>query len=152
VQAARILVCPQEATEDEDIATPDPTSVGLRVVRKVRCVLDADDATEYTVKTAGAATGVQWLMTAAAGTTFLLTVQVRGADGAFNILAHLNTATVGLDLWRRFVNKHTTRTRGSVLKHEAKDTPHKRQKTHDAALPVPRITEFAAFSKRMKLE
>jgi hypothetical protein len=152
VQAARVLVSVVEPEEDEEITTPDTNARGLRVARHVRCALGDADSEDYTVKTAGVSGSVQWLATAAAGATFLMTVQVRGSDGAFNVLAHMNTSEVGTVHWRNHMRKHLEQARGVAIAHSVEDTPQKRQETHDKAMPTPSAkADSTSFSKRIKL-
>ena len=75
--------------EEELAVTPDPTKTRMRVCRRVKCCLEESTAAVYELKTAGMAPSVQWMMTAAADSCFLVTVSGRGADSAFTVLAYL---------------------------------------------------------------
>ena len=52
VHSVRLLVTVAPTEDDDVIATPDPTQVGFRISRKVRCALDANDPIEYKLKVA----------------------------------------------------------------------------------------------------
>ena len=150
VQSVRLLVQLLDTTEDEETAIPDPTGAGLRVARKVRCFLDSSDQTQYTLKMAGTAPTVQWLMTSPGDTCFFVTAQVRGSDKAFNVLAYENTNRVGADVYKLLMNKHIEHKGDVEVAHDTDMTPQKRLTvlnvaTDDPSTPPP-------FNKRIKLE
>lgn len=97
--AVRVLVEIEAHQQDidPDIATPDPTGQGLRVSRKVSCVLSPDDSVHYALVTSGTVGAVQWLLTALPGTVFFVTATATtvAATVEFRTLACMNVTPIG---------------------------------------------------------
>ena len=112
IAAVRLLLVFQPIGEDDEVAVPDSSALGLRVSRKSRCALDPTDSTEYFVEAAGISGSVQWLMAAPGGAVFLVTAKVRRRNGAmsFHALSHMDTASIGADLFKTHVNREIRKT------------------------------------------
>ncbi len=95
-QSVRLLVTLLPTDEDEVTAMPDSATMGLRISRKVRCGLHAQDTTAGIFNTAGIAASVQWVMPAPVNATFLATVQARGAVASLSVLAYEDTSPIGV--------------------------------------------------------
>ena len=151
VAAARLLVRVLETEAEELVAEPDPSNVGFRVCRRVKCCLaDENDDNFYKVKIAGHASSVQWLMTASADSCFLITVKGRGSDNAFTVLAYEDMKKIGAEQYVALVNAHVSHRANVEVTHGIGDTPTKRL----AALrdAVPQASTPQHFDKRRKLE
>ena len=152
VSAARLLVRVVETTEDDVVATPDPTNQGFRVCRRAQCCLasEANKNTEYEFKIAGPSGSVQWLMTAAPESTFLVTVTGRGADKAFTVLSHLPVKTKDYQQYEAIMKQHIAHKGDVSVSHASADTPKKRLQTLVDAVPA--AATPPPFNKRQKLE
>ena len=151
VAAVRLLVRMQAPQEDETVGIPDPQNVGFRVCRRVKCCLAPDDDQSiYELKTAGAALGVQWLLTAPGDSCFLITAKGRGADSAFNVLAYREAKNVDLAPYVKLMSYHIQHKTNVPVSHGITDTPTKRLDALKDA--VPEATTPPPFSKRRKLE
>ena len=107
IAAVRLLLVFQAIEEDEEVAVPDISALGLRVTRKARCALDPTDSTEYFVEAAGISSSVQWLMAAPCGAVFLVTAKVKHRNGAlsFHALSHMDTVSIGADTLNTHMNR-----------------------------------------------
>ena len=148
VHAVRLLVKLQEPGEDEETAQPDTTGLGLRVSRKAHCALDVEDTASYTLKVAGTAPTVQWLMTSPGGSCFLVTAQVRCEDNAFTVLAYENASTVGVDMYQLLMKQHIKYKDDVAVTQDTNSTPLKRLALINQAAADPSTPE--PFNKRTK--
>ena len=149
VVAARLLVAMQAVDEDDEVAKPDSNNVGLRISREVRCAFNGEDATKYTLQTAGLGGAVQWLLSALEGDTFLVTAVPRSEDAAFQVLAYIKLDKIGGDMFKHFMKDAIDPTQRVPITLSVTETPQKRQIQLDAA--VPDCAPDAAFCKRVKL-
>ena len=150
VQAARLLIEVQPVPEDETIAEPDESQIGLRVTRRVKCQIDSEDSETYIVKAAGTSAHVQWLMTAQDNAVFLVTARKGGEDDAFNILSHLDTKTIGKSAFAKLMKNHINHLGDVAVTHAAADTPCKRLGTLQDAVPL--ASTPRPFNKRRKMD
>ena len=137
VTACRILVRMMAVEEDELPVTPDPTKTGMRVCRRVKCCLEESTAAVYELKTAGTASSVQWMMTAAADSCFLVTVSGRGADSALTVLAHLAVGTGDFEIYKLLLLEHIKHDSDVEVHHLTSDTPTKGLRTLQTAVAEP---------------
>ena len=135
--------------EEELIATADPTNTGMRVCRRVKCCLEESTAAVYELKAAGTAPSVQWMMTAAADSCFLVTVSGRGADSALTVLAHLPVGREAFQNYKLLLLQHTQHGSDVDVRHLTSDTPTKRLRTLMTAAGEPDTPP--PFNKRRAL-
>ena len=150
--AVRILVKVEAHTEgvDPDIATPDPTNKGLRVSRKVTCVLSPDNGAQYTIVTSGVISAVQWLLTAAPGTTFFVTATATtaGSTMEFRTLAVMDVAPIGATAFATHMREALAQTAVvNVVFTPSRNTPQSRKRTVDEAAEEDSRPD-ASFSRR----
>ena len=150
VHAVRLLVVILALGEKEVVATPDATSSGFRVCRKVRCCLVPESDETYEIRLAGLAGSVQWLMTAPADACFLITAKSRGTGNAFTVLAHVDTKDAGRDRYELLMRRHLQHTSDVAVRHDYADTPQKRLASLEEAVPAASTPQ--AFNKRQKLD
>jgi hypothetical protein len=137
--AVRILVQIEAQVEDvdPDIATPDPTNRGLRVSRKVTCVLNPEDKTRYSLVTSGLVSGVQWLLTAAPGAVFFVTATattaaVPMAPIEFRALAFMDVAPIGAAIFATHMKEALAHTKTvDVAFTPSRATPQSRKRAID---------------------
>ena len=121
--------------EGEDVGVPDPTATGLRVTRRVRCAADTADEQEYVLRQSGISSSVQWLMLAPSDSCWLVLASKNSvahefvASGCWNLsVAHEPTA---IEVLRTTLDK----VRGSSVVMTSTDTPLKRRRLLDEAMP-----------------
>ena len=136
VTAVRLLIALAPIEETDVVAVPDPQQLGLRVCRKARCAVYEENERLYQVKVAGMSTDVQWLLTAAPGTTFFVTARLGAGDEGFTLLSYLDVGKVGLAQFHVYVRQLVTEIRWETVVHEATDTPCKRLRAVDDAVPA----------------
>ena len=126
----RVLVSMQGPEEEEEVARPDAEQLGMRVQRFARCALDGEDERKYAFKIAGVAGDVQWLMTAAGGSTFFLTVVVDHTVDqetlAFRILAHCRVEPDMVSSYGKLLLDSKTISGVTMVTHVLDATPCKR--------------------------
>lgn len=130
VTALRVLLVVQKMEPDDSFALPDAANLGLRVERFARFGLEPDREDTYLVKTAGKPGDVQWLLTASAGDTFLITSTLQQDNNADRkvvcVLAHL-LLTEDLRISMTKLMLHTiTDSHVVLITHEADSSPLKR--------------------------
>ena len=150
VDAVRIFVSVQAVGEDdEDTTVPDASEKGMRVTRHVRCLVNDNDESTYSLQVAGLTADVQWLATAAAGATLFVTALRRGNDKAFYARSYLDTKHINKEQFQAYMRRSANGLRGPELKHGIEDTPQTRLRTLDEATPLPEAD--CALDKRRRL-
>ena len=154
--AVRVLLKVEAHTaEDKDIATADPTGLGLRVCRKVSCGLKAGDTTRYFLCTSGVISAVQWLLTAPAGTAFYVTATVRtsGDTLEFRAVAFVDvTATIGIVPFAAYMKDALASAATTLVEFTpSKATPQARKRAIDKAAEESGASHSGTFSKRSAL-
>lgn len=136
---------------DPDIAVPDPTGLGLRVCRKVSCVLDADDKNNYFLSASGVVGSVQWLLTAAAGTVFYVTAKVKAMNSTidFRAVSFMDVALIGIDVFAKHMRNVLAQTTGALVEFTpSRATPQSRKRQIDEAAEWAGERLEGVFSKR----
>ena len=139
------------APEDGDeVGVPDPTATGLRVCRRVRCAADVTDRQEYVLRQSGISSGVQWLMLAPPDSYWLVLAAKKGvtrefvASGCWNLsAAHEQTTN---EVLRTILDGE----RGSTVVMQSTDTPLKRRRLLDEAMPQYEPESGCCFCDRRK--
>ena len=133
------------------MAAPDAANVGLRVQRHAQCGLDLDAEASYLVKAAGVTADVQWLLTAQAGDTFLVTATLQHAGDSFAlfVLSHLPLTGTLRDNMSDLMLKTMMQTHSVHITHKADASPLTRLRDlMGEAISVP---QMQALSKRRRL-
>ena len=150
VDAVRIFVSVQAVGEDdEDTTVPDASEKGMRVIRHVRCLVNDNDESTYSLQVAGLTADVQWLATAAAGAELFVTALLKGNDKAFYARSYLDTKHINKEQFQAYMRRSANRLKRPELKHGIADTPLTRLRTLDEAIE---LTEAdCALDKRRRL-
>ena len=135
VTVVRVWVRVLAPEEGEEVGVPDPTGTGLRVSRRVRCAADATDEQEYVLRQSGLSSSVQWLMLAPPDSCWLVLASTKGvthefvASGCWNLsAAHERTAN-------EVLRTTLAKAHGSSITMQSTDTPLKRRRLLDEAMP-----------------
>ena len=146
----RLLVRVLEDLEDEDSATPD-TEAGLRVTRRIVCAADKSTPTVYKLTVAGLCRSVQWLLRAPADSLWMVLASKRGADDTFVGIAYVDVTKYPASFFEKYIALTYQRPQGPVLVMGSTDTPLKRRRLIDDAMP--RAEALAGtFSTRLAWE
>ena len=149
VTVFRLWVRILEPADDWESAVTDPTgSKGLRVRRQIRCAANPADEQVYTLQQSGLATGLQWLMSAAGDSVFLVLASKKGSEALFVASGNMNLATVHESTARQVLTATLDRKRGALLTTRATDTPLKRKQALDDAMPTEESPAEGVFSGR----
>ena len=148
VTVVRIWVRVLAPAEGEEVGVPDPTATGLRVSRRIRCAADTTDEQEYVLRQSGISSSVQWLMLAPPDSHWLVLASTKGvthefvASGCWNLsAAHEQTAN---EVLRTTLGK----ARGSAVTMQSTDTPLKRRRLLDVAMPQHEQEDGRCFCDR----
>ena len=124
------------APEDGDeVGVPDPTATGLRVSRRVRCAADTADEQEYLLRQSGISSGVQWLMLAQPNSCWLVLASKKGVAPEFVASGFLNLSTAHEQTANEVLRATLDKARGSSVTMQPTDTPLKRRRLLDEAMP-----------------
>jgi hypothetical protein len=134
ITAARLFINILPEETDEETAEPD-TATGLRVTRRFMCAADKEDKEIYKLTVAGLSSSVQWLLKAADNSVWMVLAIKRGREKKFVPTGYLNVTTFPDKFITAFVTKIYNRPAGPLLTMVAKDTPCKRRKIIDDAMP-----------------
>ena len=135
VTVVRVWVRVLAPEEGEEVGVPDPTGTGLRVSRRVRCAADATDQQEYVLRQSGLSSSVQWLLLAPPDSCWLVLASTKDvthefvASGCWNLsAAHERTAN-------EVLRTTLAKAHGSSVTMQSTDTPLKRRRLLDEAMP-----------------
>ena len=130
----RLLVRVLKELEDEDSATGDGDT-GLRVTRRIVCAADKSATTVYKLTVAGLSRSVQWLLRATADSLWMVLASKRGADDTFVAIAYEEVTKYPASFFEKYIALTYQRPQGPVLVMGSTDTPLKRRKLIDDAMP-----------------
>jgi len=147
---ARLWVSFLAVGEDEETATPDGTA-GLRVRRRMRCLMNPEDTKEYILTQSGLSSGVQWLLQAAGDSTWLVLASYKAKEDVFVCAGRLALFGYCKTTVDRYIRGTIGRGRGPELRMIASDTPLKRQRLLESEAPAACVASTASFSERRLL-